>query len=62
METYLPKMLDGDEIRHLVEAVIAETGASEIGDIGVVMPWVMQRGSGRVDGKMANSILRELLA
>ncbi len=62
LETYLPKMMDGDEIRHLVEAVIAETGASGIGDIGVVMPRVMQRGSGRVDGKMANSILRELLA
>ena len=29
--------------------------------IGKVMPLIMQRGKGKVDGKMANSILRSLL-
>ena len=62
LETYLPKMMSADEIQHLIETIIAETGAITIGDIGIVMPLVMQRGRGMVDGKIANNILRELLA
>jgi Uncharacterized conserved protein len=41
--------------------VINETGAEGISDIGKVMSIVMQRGEGKVDGKNANIILRELL-
>ncbi|MBH10407.1 MAG: glutamyl-tRNA amidotransferase [Candidatus Marinimicrobia bacterium] len=62
LEFYLPKIMDIDETRHLVKTIISETGASSIGDIGIVMPKVMQCGSGRVDGKVANNILRELLS
>ena len=42
-------------------AIIEETGATGMGDIGKVMPVVMQRGAGSIDGKTANVILRELL-
>ena len=61
LETYLPKMMTEQEIRALIENVINETGAEGISDIGKVMPIVMQRGEGKVDGKNANIILRELL-
>ena len=61
LETYLPKMLTEQETRTLIENVINETGAEGISDIGKVMPIVMQRGEGKVDGKNANIILRELL-
>ena len=61
LETYLPKMMTEPEIRSLVESIISETAAHGIADIGKVMPIVMQRGSGKVDGKKANLILRELL-
>ena len=50
-----------DEIKDLVNSVIEETGASGLGDIGKVMPVVMQRGAGKVDGKTANILLRDLL-
>ena len=59
--TYLPKMMTEQETRTLIENVINETGAEGISDIGKVMPIVMQRGEGKVDGKNANIILRELL-
>ena len=62
LEFYLPNIMDIDETRHLVKTIISETGASSIGDIGIVMPKVMQYGDGRVDGKVANNILRELLS
>ena len=61
LETYLPKMMTEQETRTLIENVINETGAKDISDIGKVMPIVMQRGGGKVDGKNANIILRELL-
>ena len=61
LETYLPKMMTEPEIRSLVESIINETSAKGVADIGKVMPIVMQRGSGKVDGKKANLILRVLL-
>ena len=61
LETYLPKMMTEQETRTLIENVINETGAEGMSDIGKGMPIVMQRGEGKVDGKNANIILRELL-
>jgi len=61
LESYLPQMMTKDETRSLVISVIEETGSIGMEDIGKVMPVVMQRGAGSVDGKTANIILRELL-
>ena len=61
LESYLPQMMTKDETRSLVISVIDETGSIGMEDIGKVMPVVMQRGAGSVDGKTANMILRELL-
>lgn len=61
LESYLPQMMPDEEIRELVSSVIAEINASDRGDIGKVMPVVMQRGGGMIDGKKANLILMELL-
>jgi hypothetical protein len=62
MEIYLPTMMGEDEIRKIVESVVAETGASSMSDMGKVMPEVLKRGAGQVDGKVANIILRDLLS
>ena len=61
LEKYLPKMISDDEIRVLVEGIVKEIGAKDLSDIGKVMPLVMKRGKGKVDGKLAKDILRELL-
>ena len=61
LESYLPQMMTKDETRSLVISVIEETGSIGMEDIGKIMPVVMQRGAGSVDGKTANMILRELL-
>ena len=50
-----------DEVSKLVEAVIQETEAAGMADIGKVMPLVIQRGGGKLDGKTANTIVRKLL-
>tara|TARA_B100001750_G_scaffold4512_1_gene3560 strand:+ start:34 stop:477 length:444 start_codon:yes stop_codon:yes gene_type:complete len=61
LKSYLPQMMTEDETRSLVISVIEETGSIGMEDLGKVMPVVMQRGAGSVDGKTANMILRELL-
>jgi uncharacterized protein YqeY len=42
-------------------AVIAETGATSMSDIGKIMPEVMKRSAGRADGKLAQSLVRDKL-
>ena len=61
LSSYLPQMLSENEIRELVQSAITETKAEGLEDIGKVMPLVMKRGGGAVDGKTANKILREIL-
>ncbi|MBI5855108.1 MAG: GatB/YqeY domain-containing protein [Nitrospirae bacterium] len=59
IETYLPKALSQDEVRKLVEAVIAETGATSPKDMGNVMKAVMARLAGQtVDGKVISDLVR----
>ena len=61
LSSYLPQMLSENKIRELVQSAITETKAEGLEDIGKVMPLVMKRGGGAVDGKTANKILREIL-
>ena len=62
VESYLPSMMSEDEVRRLVENIIEEVGASKMSDFGKVMPLVMQRGAGKVDGNLAQSIVKDLLS
>jgi len=61
LNTYLPKLMSEEEVLLLIKQIIDETNAKDLSYIGKVMPLIMQRGKGKVDGKMANSILRSLL-
>ncbi len=62
LEKYLPSMMSENEVKQLLNNIIKEVGAESLSDIGKVMQNVMQRGSGRVDGKLAQQILRGLLS
>ncbi len=61
LETYLPKMLTEKDVLILVQQVVREVGANSPSDLGKVMPAVMQRGAGKVDGKLAQKIVQEVL-
>ena len=61
LSVYLPEIMDEGETRKLVQAVITETNAKGLSDLGKVMPIVMQKGGSEINGKVANQILRELL-
>ena len=61
LETFLPQMMGAEELGTLINAVIAETGATSMSDIGKIMPEVMKRSAGRADGKLAQSLVRDKL-
>jgi len=62
IEEYLPQAMSEEEVRQLVRETVKETGAESMSDLGKVMPLVMKKGAGKVDGKLAQDILRELLS
>ena len=61
LDNYLPNLMSEEDVLSLIKKIVNETNAKDLSDIGKVMPLVMQRGKGKVDGKIANSILRSLL-
>jgi uncharacterized protein YqeY len=61
LNSYLPQMISEDEIRNIVQTVIDEVGAVSMADLGKVMPQVMERGKGLIDGKTAQQFVREML-
>tara|TARA_B100000035_G_scaffold34192_1_gene25926 strand:+ start:290 stop:733 length:444 start_codon:yes stop_codon:yes gene_type:complete len=61
LNNYLPKLMSDEDVLSLIKKIIDETNAKDLSDIGKVMPLVMKRGKGKVDGKIANSVLKTLL-
>ena len=61
LNTYLPQMISEDNIRNIVQTVVDEVGAVSMADLGKVMPKVMERGKGLIDGKTAQQFVREIL-
>ena len=61
LESYLPEQMSADDVRKLIEKVIAETGATSAKNIGAVMGKLMPLVKGKADGGMVNQIVRELL-
>jgi len=62
LETYLPQMMNEDELKKLINDIIVETDAVAMSDFGKVMPVVMQRSAGKADGKLVQSLVREKLS
>jgi uncharacterized protein YqeY len=61
IEAYLPTQLSDDELAQLVDAAVAETGASEQKQMGQVMAALMPKLGGRADGKRVSAAVRERL-
>tara|TARA_B110000263_G_scaffold34670_1_gene26404 strand:- start:113 stop:556 length:444 start_codon:yes stop_codon:yes gene_type:complete len=61
LTSYLPQMMPENDIKNIVEAVINEVGATSLSDMGKIMPEVMKRGKGLIDGKTAQKFVQESL-
>ena len=58
---YLPAELSDEELRAIVAAAVAETGAASPKDMGQVMKAAMPRVAGRADGKRVSALAQEAL-
>jgi uncharacterized protein len=63
IEAYLPQAATPDEINAAVDAVVAETGASSMKEMGTVMKAAMVKLAGKsADGKMVSEAVKARLA
>jgi uncharacterized protein len=62
LEPYLPPPVDAGDLEREIDAAIAESGATQIKDMGRVMKGVMSRLAGRpVDGRAVSDLVRKKL-
>jgi uncharacterized protein len=61
LEAFLPQAMPEDELRVIVQAAIAETGASTPADMGKVMKIAIASVAGRAPNDKISGIVRELL-
>jgi uncharacterized protein YqeY len=59
---YLPAQLSESEIKELIKAAIAETGANSPAQMGLVMKSLQPKTAGKADGGLVSSLVKAALA
>jgi len=62
IEKFLPKQISAEELKSILQKIIAETGARSPADMGKVMGAATKQLAGKADGKTISTTVRELLA
>jgi len=62
LQSYLPKPLTSEELQAMVLEAIREVQATSLKEMGKVMGVLMPKVTGRADGKVVNSLVREALS
>ncbi len=62
IEQFLPAQLNEDEVKAEIEAIMSQTGASSMKEMGKVMGMANGKMKGRADGKMIAGMVKKLLA
>ncbi len=61
LKAYMPAQMSADEVRAVVDRIIAETGAEGMKDMGRVMKAVMAELKGSADGRVINEAVKAAL-
>jgi len=59
---FLPEQMSEEDVKAEIEAIITQTGASSMKDMGKVMGMANGKMKGRADGKMIADLVKKLLA
>ena len=62
LEEYLPQQMSEDQVRTIVDEVVAAQGATTQKQMGGVIKEVMNRTAGQADGKMISDLVRAKLS
>jgi uncharacterized protein YqeY len=60
LETYLPKMMEKDEVVKIVKAVLAKSGITDPAKKGMLMKEAMNELKGKADGALVKVVIDEL--
>jgi len=61
LQSYLPELMNDEDIKKVVEKKIEETGAQDMRDMGKVMGAVMKELEGKADGNTVKNIVQSML-
>ena len=62
IEEFLPRQMSDEEIGAAIEAIVAETGAASVKDMGHVMTLVRERHAGKLDMAKASQMVKARLS
>lgn len=62
IETYLPRQMTQDEVLAAARKAAAALGVSDMSGMGLLMKHLMAELKGRVDGRLVNEAVREILS
>jgi uncharacterized protein len=62
IEKFLPKQMSVEELRTVIQKIVADAGASSPADMGKVMGVATKQLVGKTDGKSISTMVKELLA
>tara|TARA_B100000768_G_C11284815_1_gene381672 strand:+ start:12991 stop:13437 length:447 start_codon:yes stop_codon:yes gene_type:complete len=61
IKAYLPEKMSPEKLKEAIEAIVAQTGASSMADMGKVMGMATAQLAGKADGKDISTLVRQLL-
>lgn len=61
IKEYLPQPLSEEDLQKEIQAIIAETGASSMKDMGKVMGLATKKLAGKAEGKAISTLVKQLL-
>jgi hypothetical protein len=61
IEAFLPRQMGEEELGAAIEAIVAETGAASVKDMGKVMAALKERHAGKLDMSRAGAMVRSRL-
>jgi uncharacterized protein YqeY len=62
IEVYLPAQMSDDELKAVLQQIIAETGAKSAAEMGKVMGVASKQLAGKADGKKISELVKQLLS
>lgn len=62
IENFLPKQMSAEELEAAVKAVISQTGASSMADMGKVMGVASKQLAGKAEGRAISEMVKKLLS
>jgi uncharacterized protein YqeY len=62
IEKFLPKQMNLDQVKVVIQKIITDLGAGSPADMGKVMGIATKQLAGKIDGKTISTLVKELLA